>query len=363
MGNTFINDIYLTNSIVNFLYAGYQGAFAAQNLLSQLGYKNIDPGEISLIETKLTEIERWKEDLLKGLPIFSSTWKAPQTVASKKAFQTLSELRSDLLKTVGHIKKSLLAEDLAESKEEVKYLIAAFSRQAYSRENYVRGFIEFGESFKHQDVVDNYTKFLPQAEQGLQAAHMFLQIFQSEEKPQAVFFKGLYEECIFLPGVFQAQVHDINILLNSYTEVITYEKLGIIPEHIDSWESIKVNATAAGYWQAWDFTPELAANWLEAQFNDPRSAWFWLNMGFDPGDAREWALAGFFPPAAREWRERGYSLEATLKFLEDQSVRQQVQQRAEAEDKDEWAQLKRSKESESETNQNLLNEKGEPEDS
>jgi len=362
MSNTFINDIYLTNSIVNFLYSGYQGAFASQNLLSQLGYTKFNPGDVSHIEGQLSQIEKWKEDLLKGLPIFSSTWRAPQTVASKKAFEALSDLRSDLLKTVGHIKKSLLVENLSESEEEVKYLISAFARQAYSRENYVRGFVEFGESFKHQDVVDNYKKFLPQAEQGIQAAHMFLQIFQSEEKPQAVFFKGLYEECIFLPGVFQAQVHDINILRSSYAEAMTYEKLGITPEHIDSWESIKVNPMAAGYWQAWDFTPELAANWLEAQFNDPRSAWFWLNMGFNPGEAREWALAGFFPPAAREWRERGYSLEATLKFLEDQSVRQQVQQREEAEDKDEWAKLKRSKEDNPEISQEPQVEKEEPQD-
>lgn len=325
MPSTFINDIYLTNSVVAFLYAGFQGAFAGLNILSQLGYQHFNPDELSRVEKHLGEIEKWKEDLLRGLPILSVTWKSPQTVAAKKAFEDLSELRNDLLHTAGRVKKAVLFEDLSAVPEEVKYLIAAFARQAYARENYVRGFIEFGQSFKHQDVVDAYSGFLTETEAGIRAAHIFYDIFVSEENLFPEFFKGLREECSFLPGIYQAQVHDIALLLNSYTQNITYEKLGIMPQYSDSWKSIDVPPAVAGYWQAWEFAPEHAVPWLEAGMTDPRSARFWTFLGFGPAEALDWARLGFSPPAARAWLDRGYTPESALKALEDEAVRRRIE--------------------------------------
>lgn len=326
MASTFINDIYLTNSIVGFLYAGFQGAFAGLNLLSQLGYLHFNPDELSRVEKHLAEIEKWKDDLLRGLPIFSVTWKSPQTVAAKKAFEYLSELRKDLLQTSGRVRKSLVFEDLSTAQEEIKYLLATLARQAYARENYVKGFMEFGQSFKHQDVLNAYGPFIPEAEQGIQVAHMFYDIFVSQENLPPEFYKGLREECCFLPGVFQAQVHDIALLTNSYTQNVTYEKLGIIPQYADSWKSINITPAVAGYWQAWEFTPEQAAPWIETGLTDPRSAWFWTLLGFSPREASEWGRHGFPPPAARSLLDRGLTPESAIKELEDETVRRTMVQ-------------------------------------
>ncbi len=331
MPSTFINDIYLTNSIVGFLYAGFQGAFASLNLLSQLGYLHFNPDELSRVEKCLADVEKWKDDLLRGLPIFSVAWKSPQTVSAKKAFEYLSELKKDLLHTAGRVKKSLVFEDLSTAPEEVKYLIAGLARQAYSRENYVKGFLEFGQSFKHQDVLDTYGPFVPEAEQGIRVAHMFYDIFASHENLRSEFFKGLREEACFLPGVFQAQAHDIAILANSYSHNVTYEKLGIIPQYADSWKSINVAPAVAGYWQAWEFAPEQAATWIEIGLTDPRSAWFWALLGFNPREAFEWGSRGFSPPVARSLIDRGHTPETAIKELEDETVRLKMQQEQQAE--------------------------------
>lgn len=322
MTSSFINDIYLTNSIVGFIYAGYQGAFAAQNILSQLGYKSFNPDDLSRVEHVLSEAEKWKEDLLRGLPIFSTTWKSPQTVSAKKAFEKLADLRKDLLQTVGKIKKILLLQDLPNCPEEVKLLIACFSRQAYARENYVSGFIEFGNAFKHQDIVNAYTPFLTEAQQAVQAAHMFYNIYTSEENLAPVFYKGLSEECSFLPGIFQAQVHDVTLLASSYNMPLSYTQLGINPDHQSEWEQIGINPVVAGYWQAWELEPAIAASWIEVGIGDPKTVWFWKNMGFAPKEAVDWFRYGFLPPNARAWRERGFAPEQAVRTIQDEILKQ-----------------------------------------
>lgn len=329
MNSSFINDIYLTNSIVNFLHAGYQGAFAGLNLLSQLRYQHFNQEDLTLCEKALVEIDRWKDDLSRGLPIFSASWRSPQTVHSKKAFEALADLRSDLLQSSGRVKKMLLLQDPASSPEEVKYLIAAFTRQSYARENYVRGFIEFGQAFKHQDIIDSYSPFMPDAEQGISAAHMFYDIFVSQENLPPVFYTGLFEECSFLPGIFHSQVHDIHLLLNSYAHEFSYGELAINPQHEEAWRSMEVTPVAAGYWQAWEFDPESASRWLQLGLTDPKAAWFWFSQGFDPDTAFTWAQAGFSPPTARAWRAQGYSPEAALRAIEDEMLRRQEAERVE----------------------------------
>ena len=325
MNESFLSDVLLTNSITNFLFAGWQGAFASLNILSQLGYLHFNPDDLSKIERYLSSAEKWKEDLYKGLPIFSSSWSSPQTVPAKKAFEHLVDLRSDLQQVVGKIRKILLINDLEHHPEEVRLLIAYFARQAYSRENYIRGFIDLGGSFRFKDLSESYSRVAPEAERSIEIAHAFFNLFMSEETLLPSFYRGLREECLFLPGVFQSQVHDINLLLNSYTTPITYANVGISAVDAQAWHANGINPIAAGYWMAWDFSPDEAPLWLELGVDDPKFGWFWRLMGFRPKEAFEWGRRGFAPPGARDWRDRGLTPDEAIREIQDRMLQQKLE--------------------------------------
>lgn len=316
MSDNFLGDVLFTNSIVGFLYAGYQGSFASYNVLSQLGFLEFNPEDLKRSERNLSKAEKWSKELLKGVPILSTQWTGPQTLEAKSAFEMLVELRKELAQVTSRVRKILAQGELSGRREDVKYLLAAFTRHVYSREHYVRGFISLGKQYRSKPLVEQYEVFIPEIERGVTAAHNLFSIFNGEESPKKEFFQGLSEECSFLPGIFRSQMHEVQILLSSYSGPFTFEKTDIPEQDYQSWVDVQILPEQAGYWHAYHVTPPEAIRWMQVGVGDPQLCWFWISQGFTPFDAGPWVERGFFPPTAKDYRARGFSADEALEDME-----------------------------------------------
>lgn len=315
MENNIGQDIEGTHTVLNYLYACFQGGFAAQNMLSQLGYHGFNPDDLQRSQAALGQTDRWLQQLWQGHPILSRSWLTPQTPDAKEALALLSKVRGEISQVVNKVERLVAEENnLQEDSEGVKYLIATYARFAYTNENYVKGFIEYGKVFAQKALSDTFSTMLPQAEQNIETAHMFFNIFTKEQNIHPIFFQGLREEAVMLPGALRTNMHDLNHLSHFYTEFDF--KAAQIPEtEAIEWGHLQVDPITAGFWQAYDISPIEMRAWSQFGFTDPRTVWFWRSQGFQPKDAQGWFQAGFVPPQARLWREEGHSLQEAAASL------------------------------------------------
>ena len=318
-------DIEVTHNILNYLNACYQGHFACLNMLSQLGYQKFNPDDLTVCQENITFVERLLGQLHQGLPVFSMVWKIPQTADSKETLSRVSKLRLELKEISDEIEKLLMEPTLLNENENVKLLIANYTRFAYTNEHYIKGFVDYGKSFTMPEVVASYEGLLDQAEQNISAAHLFFDVFTSEEGAPDVFYTSLFEESLFLPGMFRTNVHDLSKFLYIYKTPLTFEQLEIPPEISEEWKVIKVDPDLAGYWNAFQFAASDMIDWVQAGIRQPRQAWFWNCLHFTPESAAPWIRQGFTPPLAREWLDHEFLqnlLPLCLDFQRNEFIKQ-----------------------------------------
>ena len=315
MGEGLAKSIILSQTVTNFAQAALQGAFAYHNILSQLGFHDFNPDELSKVERYLSKIEVWISDLYEAVPILNADWKKPETSDAKALFECLGYLKVDLLTLAGRVKKIIFLGQVDKNPEDVKLLISAFARFAYSKENYIKGFLKFAEALNDENMINQYNSLLSEASEGINATHLFYSIFTQEEEHLPVFYRGLIEECSLLPGTLRAQAHDINVLFFSLEPEFSFSHTDIPPEQHSQWKEHSFDAKQAGYWYSWEIGVEASKKWLNIGVTDPKRAFFWKLLGFKPRDAKPWIEAGFPPPTARDFRERGLVVEEALEEI------------------------------------------------
>jgi hypothetical protein len=88
----------------------------------------------------------------------------------------------------------------------------------------------------------------------------------------------------------RAYAHDARVLLNIYSKEFSYE-LAEIPAHMAKpWLDMMVPAVAAGYWHAYNFTPQDYARWASVGIRGAPLAAYWRRARFDPEDAVQWYI-------------------------------------------------------------------------
>lgn len=308
-------DLDISHNVLNYLNASFQGYFASLNVLSQLGYQAFNPDEVEKCQKNIEFVEKLLGQLAQGIPVFSMVWKIPQTADAKEALSKVAQLKSLLQHTANHIEKLLIDTELLEDQENMKYLISSYSWFAYTNENYIKGYVEFGKNFTIPEIVSSYEALLPQAEQNLKAAHLFFDIYSGEEEIPQVFFKSIFEESLFLPGMFRTNIHDLNKFLALYKQPFSFEQTDIPPAEAEEWRVINVDPTLAGYWHAFGYTANDMVDWMQNGITVPRQAWFWSCLQFDPQTSRDWIQFGFAPPLAREWANAGFTAEEAVDHI------------------------------------------------
>lgn len=275
-------------------------------MLSALGYHEFNPEHLTKVEANLEKVEKWLDDLSKELPIFSIQWSTPQTVESKDAINLLGEVRQDLLKLSGKVKKVLLREQLADSPDDIRFLISSLGYHGYSKEHLLRGILEFAHQRQDQNLFNQFAPAQAEVIRGLEGVHVLYTIFTEESEPKPIFYKSLAEEAALLPGAFRSYAHEALLFQTSYKPDFSFADTDIPSADVPAWQAVPLSAHLAGFWHAYHITAAHASEWIKTGISQPQEAWFWSHLGFtSPLEAIAWRSKGFTPPAAREAKSQG----------------------------------------------------------
>lgn len=312
-------DRLVTHSITNYLHASFEGKFAALNILSQLKSQEFKEDELLKVQQLLNKTHAWNEQLFHDECLFSASWTTPETFEAQNALDLLKAQKQELHPISAELARMLSLPSLP-SNDEIKRLIAYFARYAFSRDNYVRGFIDYGKAFDLLDMVQRYEQFAAVTEFEVHRAQELSQMFRvaemTIEKTPTEFTGLLFAACSPLPGVFRAHIHDINQLNAQFLGGLTFQNAEFSKSEAEEWQLAGFNPLNAGYWRAYGFTPDSAVPWNQVRVSDATVALEWIGLGFDAQSAEGWLLEGFPPPVAALWQRRGYQVDEALKMLQ-----------------------------------------------
>jgi hypothetical protein len=313
-------DRLATHAITNYLLAGYQGRFTFLNILSQLNFPSLNQGLITETRQSIDKIALWTEELWKGNDLFSATWNSPQTFDSQEALRLLDNLKPELYSIANEIARIVQAEDISQRFDDIVFLGASFGRFAYARENYIKGFLEFGQRFNVTHETNRYAALLPPAQEDVKLTHQILNVLRARtDATNPEFISGLLERCAPLVSVFRTHVHDINQLLGTYQGGFSFEKGDFTQQEAVAWKQIGMGPVAAGYWRASGFSAQDAEPWLVGNIANPPTAAAWRTYGFNADTAAQWIQQGFPPAFAKMWFKAGFDAVQTKAFV-DQGI-------------------------------------------
>lgn len=304
------NDKYVTHSILNYLNAAYQGSFVALNILHEFKYPDLRADTHARNAQVLEKISGWLNALWQGQVIFRANWTRAENFDAVEALDLLISAKTDLERLASDLSKVL--KKPKKQSEDIVFLVAAFAHFAYARENYVKGFIQYGEVFKLDHVSTGFGGRLPPAAEDVELSHTFYETLSTKKNLKPKQRKQLEDICESLPQAFRAQMHDIDQLVHPFKGGFSFGSAGFNSAEIDSWRKYNCGPVIAGYWRAYDMGADEAHSWFAVGISEAPLAFEWLNKGFDPLSAKAWFNAGFSPFSAGEFKSHGLSLEEAI---------------------------------------------------
>lgn len=301
-------DLFLSHKIINYLSASYQGRFAALNIYGQLDSKEFTSDELLRVQQGIEKIGGWAAVVIGGEPLFCATWSRPQTPPAQEAMEFLRGLKPDISRLVSKLQSYLGLKDLSAFPEAVKFLIGAFGRYAYSRDSYVRGFIDFGNMFQKPELAAEYSNMLTEVAEELQWVQTFMAGFQGSDPKDPSLYEGLLQEAVLLPGVFRTHIHDLNQLIATYSGAFSYGLAEFSDVEAQAWQRLGVLPIEAGYWRAYGFPADEVARWKNAGILYYKLAVDWRRFGFSPESAAPWFQRDHSVAIARLWSEAGFGV-------------------------------------------------------
>ncbi len=294
-----------SHNITNYLVAAYQGKFTFLNVLNLLGLLR-QPEELQRCKTTVAKVALWNSKLWKGEELFNHNWSEPATSDAKHALKLLEELKPELWEMATTIRRILQLTDLTSRTDERSYLIACFARFAYGRENYLKGILEFAKFFNLAQAISVHTPLIPQAEAEVQLANNLVETAKTPGPAPEEFANFLRIRCISLPGIFLSHAHDINQLLAPFRGGFSYDTADFNHEEVRNWLNAGFEVRPAGYWRAFEFSPQDALAWIRVGVIDATTAFDWRLHGFSAALAAPWIQVNFPPPFARMWLTAGH---------------------------------------------------------
>ena len=296
----------INHRLLNYLNANYQGTFTSLNILSQLKHPDFD--QEKLIETQqiLKKIKQWLVELKNGTCIFDEKTDEIKLRAQNEIFEILKSLKVELRDTSERLIDTFNQKNFFEDQNKVIDLVANYGRFSYSKDNYIRGFIEFAFLIKDEELISQYEGQLEECSNDTKLAHQFLSLIK-RERLQPNFYEHLIFFCRVLPGNFRANIHDINQFLSIKEPDFTFEHTDFSSEEATEWKKAGFGAIEAGYWDAYGMNIEEALIWNEVGFEEPVLASEWRTAQFPPEHAAMWVQFNFTPLLAIQWLNAGYA--------------------------------------------------------
>ncbi len=304
-----------THAVLSYLFAAYQGKFAAQNCLAQLQSEQFSSEELEKTKAALQKIHNWLSRLWTGDVLLNAYWTKPETFDAREIVELLQGLERDLFSSAQKLESLIAENDFEENHEHLKQIVATYARYVYASDNYLRQHIDFEKRYQNEEGATGYEELL--ADVRLEVDFVS-QVIQTAKKPSTAekgFFPTLRQTILTVPGSFRTQVHDIQQLLSPYTGELTFEKIGIPPDDAADWQELEVSPIEAGYWHAMGLTAREALHWSQVGLYDHDLAARWQSWGFDPNSAAPWFHAGFNTIKAILWASHGFTPQEAQDWL------------------------------------------------
>jgi hypothetical protein len=307
-------DDLLTHSVLNYLRATFVGQIVFHKVLSDLKSSLVSDSYIEGAHKALDKIDPWLKDLYEGMPIFSASWTAPETFEAIRAFGYLKDAKQDLAWLATQLEGALALPNLADEREAIRLLVAALVRTANVRVEYLNG---VGSFYAHHNDDERINIVRPQfldAKNYLDIMGVIYETFSGDGPFAPELVERLRREAELTPSDFRAQIYDAIVLLNSYNKRFDYDSSEISADEAAKWKEAEVPVNAAGYWIAYNLTPQEAIDWAGSGLGHASLAANWKRSGFTHETAGPWLNAGFAPAIARLWKEANFDPEraATL---------------------------------------------------
>lgn len=309
-------DLHLTTEFLAFLRAGLFAQIMLEGAASRLGASFLPPHYVENAHKGFDKLDTWLKELEDGLPIFSTSWSSPDTFEAISAMGFMKELKRDLLWFAQIVEEALRIPDLVDNQEAVKLLAAGVHRSAATRLAYLETLNETFLKLKAPDRAQQSAAEMPEAKGFLQTANTIIDIFSDENQHTQELCDRLRIEASLVPADMRAHAHDARILLNVYAKQFDYELAEIPSAEARAWFDMKIPAVAAGYWFAYQFTPNEFARWASVGVRGAPIAAYWRRAGFIPEEAVTWIQKGLPPMIAREWSAAGFNAERTVAMLQ-----------------------------------------------
>lgn len=299
-------DEITNHRILNYLCASLQGRFAYYNILSQLEHPSFSLEELETTKGNIRSATEWLKGVYTGTLLFSGLSSGPKGAEGKEAFEILNKLKGELSELAIETKRLVATPDYYSDRANAGLLIAAFGRSGYARDNYVRGYVDYGTKTNDKELVTMYKQHFPEVRESVNLANNFLAAFRDTEGIELGFYEHLRFFCRTLAGTFRSHVHDVNQLLNAYQESFSYEMAEFFKPEAKAWHEAGLTAVEAGYWRAHEMSIQDAYEWTAYAFVDPLLVAEWKTAGFSPDYSALWRSVRFTPLLAIQWHNAGF---------------------------------------------------------
>jgi hypothetical protein len=303
---TFNKDVHLTTEFLAFLQAGFYGQIVFEGAMSKMGSSVLPGNYLDTAHRAFDKIDIWVKDLLREIPIFATSWAAPETFDAISAMGFMRDLKKDLVYIIPMIEDALHVKALSRDREAASLLAGALFRSAAVRLTYIENLYSTFSALKARDLADAVAQEYAPAKEQFDLANQYIAVFSTSSQYDEAQSEALRKEASLVPGDFRSRIHDCNVLLHVYTKQFTFELAEIPSDEADVWISKKVPPVAAGYWRAYGFSPEDLLDWVQVGVTGAPLAASWRRVGFSPETAVRWIREGISPTLAIEWDRAGF---------------------------------------------------------
>ncbi|MEN9845824.1 MAG: hypothetical protein RIS36_971 [Pseudomonadota bacterium] len=309
-------DLHLTAEFIAFLRGGFHSQIMVEGAASRLSANFLQEDYVEAAHNAFEKLDTWFKELEDGMPLFSTSWSTPDTFDAINAMGLMKDLKRDLLWFADLVEKALAAQNLVDDRESTKILAAGVLRSAATRLSYIETLSDAFLKLKAPERAQQFAAELPEARTFFQTANTIVDLFSNDTPYVPALCERLRIEASLVPSSMRAYAHDARVLINIYSKEFSYELAEIPPHAAKPWLGMNVPAVAAGYWFAYNFTPQDYARWASVGIRGAPLAAYWRRAKFDPEDAVQWIQQGIPPMVAIEWARAGFDAGRTVAMLQ-----------------------------------------------
>ena len=308
-------DLHFTAEFITLLRSGFYGQILFDGALDTLQSPLLPKNYLETAHKAFDKIDVWMKDLASELPIFALSWSSPETFDAISAMSFIRDLKRDIEWLIPQVQAALHSPDLTKDQDSVKLLVAALIRSAATRSSYVETLTAVLNQLNAPELARQSAIEIDSAKEYVRITQIILDTFNTRSAYDKALCEQLRAEASLTPCDLRALAHDATILMHVYVKEFTYDLAGFSSDEAQDWIDQKIPAVAAGYWQAYDFSPSEFIEWYNLGISGAPLAANWRRAKFPPSEAVEWIKEGVGPAVAIQWRAAGFDPVRTAALL------------------------------------------------